>query len=98
MEGNVEWSVGTENLPIRDSRDSKFFNAKTVDFKKRGEVDVVLCQGFKPAASHSVWKLAGAQAVLWFNHSFRGGEAMPKGWAVMKRTLDHDRLGGVTNA
>jgi hypothetical protein len=98
MEGNVKRSVGTENLPIRYPRDAKFLSAKAVDFQKLDEVDVVLCQGFKPAVSHPVWKLAGDQAVLWFNHGFRGGEAMPKGWTVTKRALDLDRLGGVTNA
>jgi hypothetical protein len=99
MEGNVVWTVGTEDLPIRDSVDLPFFRASAVELEKLSEeVDVVLCQGFKPGAPHTVWKLPETRAVLWFNHGFRGGEVMPKGWVVTKRTLEHERLGGVTNA
>jgi hypothetical protein len=97
-EGKVKWCVGKEDLPIRNSKDSTFHRTGAVAIDKLEEVDVVLCQGFKPGSNHAVWKLPATQAVLWFNHGFRGGELMPKDWTVTKRMLDHDRLGGVTNA
>jgi hypothetical protein len=65
---------------------------------KLQEVDVVLFQDFKPGITHEVWLQRRVQTVVWLNQGLRGGERMPSGWSLTRKSLQHQKAGGVTNA
>ena len=96
--GRVEWMLGGQDLPLRHTRDPKLVKYGEKGMNDLEEVDVVLFQDFKPGTNHEVWSQPRVEAVVWLNQGLRGRDRMPNGWSLTRKTLHHEKVGGVMNA